>query len=125
MGDEQVIWDLIDRSNDAWTVGRIDAVTALYFDDAVLVGTELGLTVKGRDAIVATYEQFMTAATVKKFQVIRRSLHLTGETAIAAYVFEIVYTMNGQSASERGEEILVMQRRGDGWKATWRTQIPL
>jgi uncharacterized protein (TIGR02246 family) len=125
VGDRHEIWTLIDRCNAAWTAGRPAEAGVLYADDAVLVPPGLADKVRGRDAITETYVQFLAAATVERFEVGRRSLHTFGDTAIAAYVFEIDYTMGDTAHSERGEEILLLHRRESGWQASWRTQIAL
>jgi uncharacterized protein (TIGR02246 family) len=125
VGDCHEIWTLIDRCNDAWTAGRPADAGLLYADDAVLVAPGLADTVRGRDAITETYVQFLSAATVERFDVERRSLHTFDATAIAAYVFEIDYTMGDTAHSERGEEILLLHRRESGWQVSWRTQVAL
>ena len=123
--DGQEIWALIDRSNDAWTSGRPTETAALYAEDAVLVTPGLDGEITGRDAIVATYEQFVAQASVERFVVTRRSLTWLGDTAVAAYLFDITYTDGDASHDERGEEILVLRRGGTGWRVRWRTQVSL
>jgi uncharacterized protein (TIGR02246 family) len=123
--DRDEIWTLIDQCNDAWTSGRPSEVAVLYAEDAVLVAPGVADTIIGRDAITDTYIQFVRTATVERFDVTRRSLHSFGDTAVAVYVFEIIYTIGDATHNERGEEILVLRRHESGWKVSWRTQISL
>ncbi len=125
MDDRDGIWALIDRCNDAWTSGRPSEVAALHADDAVLVAPDVVDTIIGRDAITDTYIQFVRTATVDRFDVTRRSLHRFGDTAVAAYLFEVTYTIDSTTHNERGEEILVLRRHDSGWKVSWRTQVSL
>lgn len=123
--DGEEIWALIDRSNDAWMSGRPAETAALYAEDAVQVAPGLDAEITGRDAIVDTYEQFVAQASVERFVVTRRSLTWLGDTAVAAYVFDITYTIGDASHDERGQEILVLRRGESGWRVRWRTQVSL
>ena len=42
-------------------------------------------------------------------------------TAVAVCPFGIVYEIEGTTYSEKGFDILVFARTGDGWKIVWRT----
>jgi uncharacterized protein (TIGR02246 family) len=121
--DHREIWSLIDRCNSAWTCGRPREVDTLYAEDAILVAPGLEDTIRGRAAIVETYLQFVSAATVERFDTVQRSLHVVDDVAVAAYVFEITYTMDDAARDECGEEILVLRRHKSGWKVSWRTQV--
>lgn len=81
--------------------------------------------VEGRDAIAATYVAFVAAASVERFDVTDRSLQLHGDTAVASYVFDIDYVIEGGRHEERGQEIVVLVRSDDQWLAIWRTQLPV
>lgn len=128
MDDAATIWDLIDRANTAWLSGR-PRDTAELFDPAVrLVAPGLTAVVDGRDAVVQTYVDAAAAMTTDRFEVTDRSLHVDDDVAVATYVFDITYRVDGQEHHERGQEVLVLRGDDGGrdrWRVVWRTQVPL
>ena len=125
MTDEQrEIWELIRKSNRAWTAGVVHEVAQLFDDRAVLVGPGMQSRIEGRDAIVKSYEDYVHHARTHAFEELEHSIDVFGDIAVASYRFEVRYTLNGeeQEREESGQEVLVLRRAPEGWKALWRTQ---
>tara|TARA_B100001989_G_scaffold133611_1_gene94544 strand:- start:86 stop:505 length:420 start_codon:yes stop_codon:yes gene_type:complete len=128
MTDETAIWTAIDRANAAWTQGRPRDVGALYHADAVHIAPGIATRLQGRGPMVESYEVYDAAARTEHFEVVRRDLTVRGDTAIATYVFHVVYTIEGERYDEHGQEIMVLERAPDaelGWLAVWRHQVAL
>ena len=64
---EETIASFVDALNDAWRAGRVQDVGAFYHEDAVLLPPDLGEPIIGRQAIVATYADFVERASLERF----------------------------------------------------------
>lgn len=115
----------MERANRGWLHGDIASVVDLFHPDVRLVAPGLSRIVDGRDAVVATYEEFMASATIDHFEITERSLLLRAEVAVAMYRFDIGYRLNGAPSREKGQEVLVFVRYADEWRAVWRMQTPV
>jgi len=125
MTDEQrEIWELVRRSNKAWTGGAEHEVANLFDENAVGVAPGLEGRIEGREAIVRSYEQYVHHARTHSFEELEHSIDVFGDVAAVAYRFAVRYTLNGEDADreETGQEVLVLRRTPSGWKALWRTQ---
>lgn len=121
---ETDIWRAIERSNAAWTSGDPEGVAPLFAEDVVLVAPGLNGAVVGRRAMVQSYVDFTAVADTKAFEPLERRIDVSGDTAVASYTYRVRYELDGQTHDEQGQEILVLRRGEDGWKAIWRTQVP-
>jgi uncharacterized protein (TIGR02246 family) len=123
---EREIWNLIRASNRAWTEGDLAAVADFFDEGAVLVKPGLGGRVEGREAIVKSYEDYVHHAQTHAFEEQEHCVDVVGDTAVATYRYAIRYTMKNedQERDESGQEVLVLKRSGEAWKAIWRTQVP-
>ena len=54
--------------NDCWQRGDVEALTHCYHPDVVLLPPDLGPPIRGRDAVVASYRDFLDAARLDRFQ---------------------------------------------------------
>ena len=121
------IWRAVEASNRAWLDGRARDVAALFADDVVFVAPDQTVALRGRDAMVQSYVDYVAAVTTHAFTVDARAVEVAGDTAVASYRFTVRYEVEGKVEDERGQEILVFARRPDtkdgAWKCVWRTQI--
>ena len=125
MTDEQrEIWDLIRRSNRAWVAGAAHEVASLFEDDAVVIAPGLQGRVQGRDEIVRSYEEYVHHARTNLFEELEHQIDVFGDTAVAAYRFNVRYSLTNEDEEreETGQEVLVLRRGVGGWKVIWRTQ---
>jgi len=126
MTDEQrEIWELVRRSNRAWTSGAAHEVAELFDEHAVVIAPGLQGRVEGRDAIVRSYEDYIHHSRTHSFEEEEHSIDVFGDLAVVTYRFAIRYTVNSEDGErdETGQEVLVLRRGPSGWKATWRTQV--
>jgi uncharacterized protein (TIGR02246 family) len=126
MTDEQrEIWELVRRSNKAWTSGATHEVEKLFDEHAVMIAPGLQGRVEGRDAIVRSYEDYVHHARTHSFEEEEHSVDVFGDLAVVTYRFATRYTLNSEDGEhdETGQEVLVLRRGPSGWKAIWRTQV--
>ncbi len=123
MSASEEIWVAIQESNRAWVGGNPKGVEALYADDVVFVAPKLAARVAGRDALVQSYVDYVNTAKTKKFDERDHVVDVSGDTAVATYIFAVRYEIEGRTFDDTGQEILVFARRSGRWRAIWRTQI--
>src|SRR6267142_6614504 len=118
MTDEQrEIWELVRRSNKAWTSGAAHEVAELYDEHAVVIAPGLQGRVEGRDAIVRSYEDYIHHARTHSFEEEEHSIDVFGDLAVVTYRFAIRYTVNSEDGEhdDRSEE----RRVGKECRSRW------
>ncbi|HEX4801889.1 MAG TPA: nuclear transport factor 2 family protein, partial [Myxococcaceae bacterium] len=53
------------------------------------------------------------------------TIDVWGTTAIATYVYDISWKIEGKSKRERGRDLFVFVREESRWQVVWRTVIPI
>ena len=113
------------RLNSAWQTAQWEALAAMYHIDAVLIPPDLEPVISGRDAILATYQEFADRATLLHFDTLGIRAHAFDRTTIVHTDFQVDYSVDGDRAKDDGQEIYVLQpsQNAAGWVIVWRQQI--
>jgi Tfp pilus assembly protein PilW len=122
------IRSVIDRINTAWLDGPPDAIVARVapcFDaNAVMYAPGFQLAATGAVACAASYEEFVRMATVRDCTFRDPAIHIVGDCATAVCPWTITYTLNANTYTESGHDILVLRRAEAQWRVVWRTMVP-
>ena len=122
--DTEEIWGLVQRMNDAWAKpGGPEDLASFFREDIVMVHPDFIQRTEGRDACVASYEDFCRQAAIRDFKISNPGIDVFVNTAIATYSYEIRYEMGGELFNDTGRDIFVFVRENDRWQAVWRTMI--
>ena len=122
--DTEEILQLLQRMNDAWAKpGSPEDLASFFREDIVMVHPAFTQRTEGRDACVASYEDFCKQAAILDFKISNPGIDVFGNTAIATYSYEIAYEMGGEHFNDTGRDIFVFVRENDRWQAVWRTMI--
>lgn len=122
---QQAIEQLIRELNAAWSHGRVDDLHRFFAPDVILVPPGGRGRVRGREAMVESYRQFVEQATTRDFEVTGLDVDVVETTAVARMRYRIRYELAGEDLDESGQEILVLVRQEAArWRIVWRTQIP-
>jgi hypothetical protein len=124
--DRARIRAVIDTINGAWSKGTADDLPRLmdgcFHDKAVFRDRDFRLVANGAAACIASYQSFVREATIEAFRMGEPTIDLAGETAIAAYPWNVAYTMGGERHDEEGYDVFVlMQDEAARWFVRWRT----
>lgn len=116
--------------NDCWQRGDLEALSAYYHPDVVLLPPDLGQPICGREAVVASYLEFLQAASLDHFEVLELEVFPFvarggNNTAIAHLTFTVTYTLDGEVYVEKGLEAYTLSEDDDGLKILWRHQSVL
>lgn len=121
--DTEEIRKLIQQINDAWVKGSSEQLASFFREDIVMVHPDFVQRTEGREACVASYQDFSRQATILNFETGDPGIDVFGGTAVATYSYEIAYEMGGERFTDAGRDIFVFVRSEDRWQAVWRTMI--
>ena len=123
--DREEIRLLLNKLNDAWRSGNTEQLDACFHEGVVFKGPNLAEMGRGREACVTSYQDFLRQATVRDFQWSEPVIDVWGNAAVASYSWQIRYEMNAKAYDEPGQEVFVLIRDRDRWKAVWRAVLSL
>jgi ketosteroid isomerase-like protein len=123
MSDTRSIVDLVRAVNDCWRNGWYEQLPQYFDPDVVLAIPGFAKQIVGRDALVASYQEFGEQAVIKEFEAELPTVHVRGDTAVSTAPFRIVYEKDGRKADESGTDVLVLNRCGKRWCIVWRTVV--
>jgi ketosteroid isomerase-like protein len=122
---EQEVRQILQNINDAWLSGRPEDLVHWFHADMVIVSPDFQQRFEGREACVKSYADFYNHATVHALTTLDPEIDVFGNTAVAAYQFEITYEMSDETHRDNGWDVFVFARDKDNWQAVWRTVLPL
>ena len=116
--------------NDCWQRGDLETLAGFYHPDVVLLPPDLGEPICGRDAVVASYLEFLQAASLDRFEVLGLEIFpftsATGlNTMVAHLSFAVTYTLDGETYVESGLEVYTLGEGKEGLEILWRHQSVL
>jgi ketosteroid isomerase-like protein len=109
----------------AWRQGRTQDITALLHPSVVFVRPGFAGRAEGPEACVATYDEFLAAALVLRYEEQEVAVDAFGDTAVATLRWEMAWEMGGQRSEEAGHDVYVLVRVADGWLIAWRTLLSM
>ena len=113
----------LDGLNAAWRERRF-ADLATCFDDAVVMrGPGLIELVRGRDALVKSYADFMTKSEITEYAESGHAVDRWGDTAVARFDWSMAWIQDSKADRASGQELLVFQRQGTRWVAIERVML--
>ena len=108
----------------AWRTGRTRDIAPLLHPSVVFVRPGFSGRAEGRAACVATYEEFLSAALVLRYEAEEPTVDVFGDTAVASFRWEMAWEMGGQRSEETGHDLYVLLRAEERWLIAWRTLLP-
>jgi hypothetical protein len=117
------IRSLLARLTAAWRHGRMADIGAMLHPSVVFVRPGFEGRSEGRKACVATYEEFLSAAIVLRYEETEPTIDSWGDTAVASLGWEMAWEMGGQRSDEAGIDVYVLVREGGEWLIAWRTLV--
>lgn len=115
--------DIVAAINSAWLSGRFDELRDYFHPDVVLAQPGFARRTTGRDALIASYRDFVQNATIHSFTPGEVQVDAATDSAVTTMPWSMDYTMNGQRYDERGWDLLVFGKRDGRWMVVWRTVV--
>ena len=107
----------------AWRTGHTQDIGVLLHPEVVFVRPGFAGRAEGRAACIATYEEFLRAAIVLRYEEGEPSVDLFGETAVASLHWEMAWEIGGRRSEEAGHDVYVLVLEKGKWLVAWRTLI--
>ena len=117
------IWQLVQNMNNTWAQSRAGDLASFFREDIVMVHPDFTQRTEGRDACVASYEEFCKQAVILDLKLDNPGIDVFDNTAIATYSYEISYEMGGERFNDTGRDLFIFVREHGSWQAVWRTMI--
>ena len=106
--------------NQAWQEGRAADAGRYLHDDVVMVMPDFAGRIRGRAAMVASWQDFLAQATLEAFAESEYQVDIVGAAALASYAFQIRYVMDGRRYQGRGRDVWGFSLQDGQWTAVWR-----
>lgn len=114
---------LMDAINAVWFEQQYDQFVRLFHQDIVFNSPDFSRQIKGREACVQSYRDFMRLATIDFFQAQSPQIDQSETTAVVKVPFEMHYRINEKNLREKGMDIFVCTDFQDRWVAVWRYMV--
>jgi hypothetical protein len=119
------IWQIIREINESWVSGNPDDLKKYFHEEMVIASPDFQEQGRGREVCVESYKSFSSQAIIRDFKEKYPKIFVFGATAIASYIFQMSYEMNGKNFEDAGRDMFIFIREGDKWQAIWRTILPV
>ena len=109
---------VLDEFIAAVKAGDYDALADLYEEDAILAVADMGVVVRGREAIKATFQGFQSMGEYLGTEIRSRPVTVCGDFAVASIVCTIsLKSPDGETVEREVESKEAMHKGADG---NWR-----
>ncbi len=117
------VWQTVQALNACWLEGRPQALDPFFHEQVVMAMPGLVERVRGREAIVGSYAEFLKQATVHAFEPTDARVDVHVDVAVVTYQWKTDYELASVRYEETDSEILVLQRTDGRWQVLWRTLV--
>ncbi len=121
----QQIERFVRELNDTWQQGKLDELSHFYHPNVVLLPPDAGEPIQGRSAVIDTYRDFASAATLHEFVIDSLEVFDFTTTAIVHMRFVVEFSLQDQRLREGGLEIYVVKIADAKPAIVWRSQTIL
>ena len=118
----QHIERFIRKLNDTWKQGKLDELNRFYHVDVVLLPPDAGEPIHGRSAVIETYKDFASSATLHEFVIDSLEVFDFSATAVVHMRFVVEFSLGDQRLREGGLEVYVVNIADDDPAIVWRSQ---
>ena len=123
--DRPSVADAMRVINQAWLNRRVDDMAPVLHPGIVMVVPGFSGEVRGRDAFLAGFRDFVENAAIDEFREGDQMINVIDRTAVMTLTYEMVYARAGERYRATGRDLWVFQREDTRWIAVWRTMMDL
>ncbi len=114
---KQEVWQTLRALNDAWTRGDPARLSDYFHPDMVAITATDRERLVGREACLASWQNFARAARIHHWREIEPMIQLYGDTAVVTYYFDMAFDMGGSRIELGGRDMFVFVRERGRWWA--------
>ena len=112
--------ETLNAINQAWRERRFNALNEFFDENIVMKGPGLKEYARGRQAFVQSYVQFMARSKIIEYAESNQVIDIWGDVAAAAYDWAMTYEQQGQTKTEKGQDMFVFNHTHTAWVAVLR-----
>ena len=101
--------EVIARDNDEWRDRRYDDLPQMFAEDMVFTLPGFSGRLEGREAIVASYREFMDASRSRPISKDGLVVDAWGDAAVASYRWDMAWLAGGVPNHETGHDVFVFR----------------
>ena len=113
----------LDALNAAWRERRFTDLAECFDDQVVMRGPGLVELLRGRDALVKSYADFMTKSDLTEYIESGHAVDRWGDIAVARFDWSMTWIQHGKTDRASGQDLFVFQQRGTRWVAVERVML--
>ena len=118
----QTVERFVRELNNTWQQGKLDELTRFYHPDVVLLPPDAGEPIQGRSAVIDTYHDFASTATLHEFVISSLEVFDFATTAVVHMGFVVEFSLQEQRLREAGLEVYVLNIDDAEPEIVWRSQ---
>ena len=118
----QDIEQFVHNLNTTWQQGNVDELTRFYHAEVVLLPPDAGEPIVGRRAVIDSYREFSTAATLHEFTINSLDVFDFKTTAVVHMRFVVEFSLGEQRLREGGLEVYLLDLINTEPVIVWRSQ---
>ena len=118
----QDIEGFVRELNNTWQQGKLEELNRFYHADVVLLPPDAGEPICGRSAVIDTYGDFASAATLHEFVISSLEIFDFAATAVVHMGFVVEFSLQEQRLREAGLEVYVLSITDGEPAIVWRCQ---
>lgn len=115
----------ITQLNKTWQDKKYAELYNFFDQNVLMLPPGSARAVAGVEAMVESYRQFGSMATIYSFDINEMAVYEFGETFICHMQFSVDYEIESGRYQEKGLEVYTIKNDGHSFKIIWRTQISL
>ncbi|HUA92069.1 MAG TPA: nuclear transport factor 2 family protein [Terracidiphilus sp.] len=116
---------LLASINAAWREGHPSSMRESLHPDIAIVPPGFTQTLRGRDMLVASFEEFCKNAKVLEYEETDEHIDVVGDCAVATFRFRMLYERAAYREDCSGRDLWIFERRDGRWLAVWRAMLEL
>jgi uncharacterized protein (TIGR02246 family) len=114
---------VLQQISEAWQARRYEDLSQLFAPDMVFSLPGQAVRLEGRDAIVASYQQFMDRITLTSYREDQHSVDVWGGTAVASFRWDMAWLAGDVPNHDTGCDVFAFSHTDGRWLAVWRTML--
>jgi ketosteroid isomerase-like protein len=119
------IRQIVEDIKEASRKGDIETLKSLCHEDVVIVPPGFVQRAEGRETYLKSVADFCNTGTILESKMLSMKIDVFGDVAIVYYRYNTKWEMEGETFSEKGNDVMVLGRYEGKWLLIWRTLIPL
>jgi len=123
----EAAWATVQAVNRAWAVQRSLDSLRPHFHAGFVGIYPTGERTEGREAVLASYSQFIGSATVNRYREERPTIQVYGggKFAVVTYVYDMEYVEGGRTIATAGHDMYALVNEGGRWLVVGQQFQPL